>query len=222
MITFQQQETTEIRNRNIAAWATFHKYRQEFTSKTYTLRHRLRLFDAVVSPTMKLRLWNLDPLQPSMKEWFNQRNVKMLLLIIQKKGDTKRLRNEKTRPMKTTTQKTWVALKKKMSMDTVQNTCYDQDSDISFKHDADEEIDTTALEEEEWIEYIKRSTDEANEKMKNAKSRCWIKTHKRVKWRLALRIASLPSERWIVKAGWNPELSSRHKTYRATGRPRRR
>ena len=42
-------------------------------------------------------------------------------------------------------------------------------------------------------------------------------------WRLALRIVSLPSERWIVKAAeWNPELSSRYKTYRAIGRPRRR
>ena len=28
MITFKQQETTEIRNRIRAAWATFHKYRQ--------------------------------------------------------------------------------------------------------------------------------------------------------------------------------------------------
>ena len=36
-----------------------------------------------------------------------------------------------------------------------------------------------------------------------------------------LRIASLPSERRIVKAAeWNPELSSRYKTYRAIGRRR--
>ena len=42
-------------------------------------------------------------------------------------------------------------------------------------------------------------------------------------WRLALRNASPPGERWIVKAAeWNPELSSRYKTYRAIGRPRRR
>ena len=34
MVTFQQQETTEIRNRIRAAWATFHKYRQEPTSRT--------------------------------------------------------------------------------------------------------------------------------------------------------------------------------------------
>ena len=35
MITFQQQETSEIRNRIRAAWATFHKYRQELTSRTF-------------------------------------------------------------------------------------------------------------------------------------------------------------------------------------------
>ena len=43
------------------------------------------------------------------------------------------------------------------------------------------------------------------------------------KWRMALRITSLPNERWMVKvAEWKPELSSRCKTYRAIGRPRRR
>ena len=93
----------------------------------------------------------------------------------------------------------------------------------SFESDTDDEIDTTEIEEEEWIEYTKRSTDEAIEKMENPKIRCWIEANKRMKWRLALRVASLPSERWIVKvAEWNPELSSRYKTYRAIGRPRRR
>ena len=37
MITFLQQETTEIKNRIRAAWATLHKYRQELTSKNYML-----------------------------------------------------------------------------------------------------------------------------------------------------------------------------------------
>ena len=44
-----------------------------------------------------------------------------------------------------------------------------------------------------------------------------------MKWRLALRIASIPSEKWLVKAAeWNPELSSKYRTNRAIGRPRRR
>ena len=51
-ITFLQQETTEIRNRIKAAWATFHKYRQELTSKNGMLKHRLRLFDAAITPTI--------------------------------------------------------------------------------------------------------------------------------------------------------------------------
>ena len=86
----------------------------------------------------------------------------------------------------------------------------DQDSDVSFEIDTDEEIDITEVEEEDWTEYMKRSTDEAVEKMGNAKIRCWNKTQKRMKWRLALRIAISPSERWLMHAAeWNPELSSK-------------
>ena len=55
----------------------------------------------------------------------------------------------------------------------------DVDSDVSFEDDADEEIDTTSIEEEDWIEYMKRSTEEAIEKMESAKIRCWNKIHKK-------------------------------------------
>ena len=34
------------------------------------------------------------------------------------------------------------------------NTHKDQDSDVSFENDTEEEIDTTIIEEEEWIDYI--------------------------------------------------------------------
>ena len=44
-----------------------------------------------------------------------------------------------------------------------------------------------------------------------------------MKWRLALRTATPPSERWFIKATeWNPELSSTYRTNRAIGRPRKR
>ena len=47
--------------------------------------------------------------------------------------------------------------------------------------------------------------------------------HKKMKWKLALRIATSPSERWLSKAAeWNPELSSRYRTNKAIGRPRNR
>ena len=46
-----------------------------------------------------------------------------------------------------------------------QNSGKDQDSDVSFQQDSDEEIDKSEK-EEEWIEFIKRSTKEAEEHMK--------------------------------------------------------
>ena len=91
----------------------------------------------------------------------------------------------------------------------------DQDSNISVENDTDDEMDRTEIEEENWFDYRKRSTEEAIDKMDDAKIRCWTKTHKRMK--------SLPNDRWMVKAAeWNPELSSRYKTYRSMVRPRRR
>ena len=51
---------------------------------------------------------------------------------------------------------------------------------MSFESDNDEEIDAAEIEEEDWVDYIKRSTNEATEKIENEKIRCWNKTQK--KW----------------------------------------
>ena len=75
----------------------------------------------------------------------------------------------------------------------------DQDSDVSFQEDADEEIDTTEN-EEDWIEYIIRSTKEVEEDMEKHKIACWIETHRRQKWRMARRIISLPEKKMEQKS----------------------
>ena len=93
---------------------------------------------------------------------------------------------------------------------------------MTFDEDSDKDIDTVEIEEEDWIDYITRSTADAIDKMEHAKIRCWNKTHRKMKWKLALRIATSPSERWIKKAAeWNPELSSRYRTNRTIGRPKK-
>ena len=44
-----------------------------------------------------------------------------------------------------------------------------------------------------------------------------------MKWKLALTIATSPSDRWLRKAAdWNSALSTRYRTNRAIGRPRKR
>ena len=47
---------------------------------------------------------------------------------------------------------------------------------------------------------MKRSTTYAVQRMKAAQIPCWIETHRRMKWSLAMRIASPPDERWAKKA----------------------
>ena len=45
----------------------------------------------------------------------------------------------------------------------------------------------TAIEEEDWFDYKKRSTVDALDKTERAKIRCWNRTHKKMKWKLALK-----------------------------------
>ena len=84
------EETTEIRNRIRAAWATFHKYRQELTSRNYMLRHRLRLFDAVITQTMNYAsgTWTLTKAHERV---IQSTQRKMLRLIIQTKRRYKKI-----------------------------------------------------------------------------------------------------------------------------------
>ena len=135
---------------------------------------------------------------------------KMLRLIIQTKRRHKKIAKQKDETKESDDTKDLCSTEDENEDGQSSNTHSDQDSDISFESDTDDEIDTTENEEVDWIEDIKRSTDEVIDKMEDAKIRCWIKTHKRMTWRMALRIASLPNERWMVKAAeWNPELRRR-------------
>ena len=52
MITFVDQETTEVQQRIRCAWSAFAKHREELTSQSYLLRLWLHQFDAVVTPTI--------------------------------------------------------------------------------------------------------------------------------------------------------------------------
>ena len=220
-ITFRQQETTEIKNRIRAAWATFHKYGQELISKRYMLKHRLQLFDAPITPTICYASGTWAPTKEH-ERMIQTTQRKMLRLIIQTKN----------------TKRSWNKVNTSEDFDNIDSSCTndesedgksdtshnDQDSDVSLEIDNDEEIDAAEIKEEEWVEYIERSTIEVVEKMENEKIRCcWKTTQRKMKWRLAMRIATSPSERWLIKtAEWNPELSSKYRTNSSIGRPRKR
>ena len=171
-ISFHQQETTEIKNRIRAAWVTFRKYRQELTSKNYMFNHRLRLFDAAISPTICYAAGTWTP-NKEHERMIQSTQRKMLRLLNQ----TKRKYNKILGPTKKL--KKYTSMKCVGLVMKVVTVWAQRDSEVSFEDDADDEIDTTLIEEEDWIENIKRSTDEAIEKIESAKIRCWNKTHKK-------------------------------------------
>ena len=132
-------ETTEIRNRIRAAWATFHKYRQELTSKNYMLEHRLRLFDAAITPTIGGASGTWTPTKEH-EIMIHSTQRKMLRLIIQ----TRRRYKKIVKHSVTTSEE----------FDNIDSSCTggesedgqssishnDQDRDLSFERDQDENI----------------------------------------------------------------------------------
>ena len=158
-ISFYQQETTEIKSRIKAAWATFHKYRQELTSKNYMLKHRLRLFDATVSPTVCYAAGTWVP-NKEHERMIQSTQRKIQRLIIQTK---KKYKNIEKQDIGSKEENEEIVINEMCSTDdesgdgqstTTQN---DVDSAVSFEDDASNEIDTTVIEEEDWIEYKKEA-----------------------------------------------------------------
>ena len=90
---FQQQEKTEIKNRIRAAWVSFCKYKQEMTSRSYFLQHRLRLLNVVITPTLSYAsgTWTLSKGHERM---IRSTQRKMLRFIVQ----TKRKYKKETQP----------------------------------------------------------------------------------------------------------------------------
>ena len=180
-ISFHQQETLEIKSRIRAAWATFHKYRQELTSKNYMLKHRLRLFDATVSPTICYAAGTWTP-NKDHERMIQSTQRKMLRLIIQTKEQYKKIEKQDTEPKE---EKGNVDITEICSTDDESDDGQstkskdDVDSEVTFEEDSDEEMDTIDIEEEDWIEHIKRSTADALDKMERGKIRCWNRTHKK-------------------------------------------
>ena len=180
-ITFEEQETAEIKNRLKAAWAAFHKYREELTSKDYRLCHRLRLFNMVFTPTMTYAsgTWTLTLKHEKMIKTAQR---KMIRLIVQTKRKYKSKKEAaKNKKEEENEKQAEEECKGATDMETEegsdQNSNKDQDSEVSFQDDAEEEIDSPKN-EEDWIEYIKRSTKEAEEYMEKQKVPCWIETHR--------------------------------------------
>ena len=165
-ITFEDQETEDVKNRLKAAWAAFHKYRQELTSKGYRLCHRLRLFNMLITPTMTYAsgTWTLTQKNEKMIKTTQR---KMLRLIIQTKRKYKKKRKSSSNkkegvPSGKKDENNENISDRETEDDMQEDSDKDQDSDVTFQEEADEEKDATDKKKNGLI-----SSNEVPKKQKN-------------------------------------------------------
>ena len=74
---------------------------------------------------------------------------------------------------------------------------------------------------EPWVDWIRRSTHEAEEKLKKLKLEDWVTLHRRRKWRWAQKVATNTEDSWNMLAlTWDPGHHMRATAYqRRVGRP---
>ena len=156
-ITFEEQETEEIKNRLKSAWVALHR-----------LCHRLRLFSMVITPTLTYAsgTWTLTQKH---EKAIKTAQRKMIRLIVQTKRKYKSKKDAAKKMEEEIEKQADEESKGTTDEETEEgsdhNSDKDQDRDVSFQEDDEEEIDSTEK-EEDWIGYIKRSTKEAEELMK--------------------------------------------------------
>ena len=119
------------------------------------LKHRLRLFDATDSPTVCYAAGTWAP-NKEHERMIQSTQLKMLRLIIRTKGKYKKIEKQDIGPKEENGK---VDITEMCSTDDESGdgqstmTQNEVDSEVSFEDDVDEGIDTTVIEEEDWIEY---------------------------------------------------------------------
>ena len=158
-ISFEQQETTDMTHRIRVAWASVAKHRQKLTSRSYHPHHRLRLFNAVIMPSLLYGAgtWTLTLEHERM---IRSTRRKMLLLIIQtrrrhKSKSKKRKRREgfdgrQQKPRyaphhnrRRRKHKHWTRSRQRRFFVSV----------------PDDDIDTAEVDEEDWIDFNKEAQE---------------------------------------------------------------
>jgi len=201
-LTFGDGMAVEIAHRIRCGWAKFHSYKQEITSKNYSLHDRLRVFEAVVSPTVLYGCssWTLTQ---DLEKVVSRTQRRMLRMIL---GSGRRL----------------------MATATEGSSQHDADSQCSETLLNPPDVDTNSEGDhlEPWVDWIRRTTHAIEHHTDKLKMESWIKQVRRRKFEFAGRLSHISDNRWSVQAtNWDPAIHFDGMTCKAgrrQARPRRR
>lgn len=212
-LCFQDSQEVEVQNRIRAGWAKFMSHRQELTSKSYTLNSRLRLFDAVVSPTVLYgaATWTLTKGHEHILQRTQRRMLRMIL------GSGRRRQNLNT------------SVQDNDEHDTANEPADDPDLDCDVDSNVGELLENQLedISEEDalepWADWIKRVTHRVEEQVRKLNLQSWVVKARAAKWKWAFRVANHDANRWTRQVlDWDPELlfdGPRSRAQRKRGRP---
>ena len=179
-ITFENGIQVELSNRIKAGWAKFMQYKHELTKKNYSLSDRLRLFEAVVSPTVLYgsEAWTLTAEMARLLKTTQRRMLRMIL------GHGRRRIQRAPEPTNS------------------DNKSEDSEEEPTVIQDDDGD------ELEPWVDWIRRVTHNAENTLQKLKIRTWIEQARKRKWRFAAELFSGDGEqKWSHAAlEWNPQV----------------
>jgi hypothetical protein len=167
--------------------------KQELTGKHYSINDRLRLFHGTVMPTM---LYGCEAwtLTTELEHRIQKTQRQMLRMIV------------------------------KIPRRNVLIQSDTEGSDVTSNPHSDQATHGSEPEPtlEPWVDWIRRSTHEAEEKMKKLKMEDWVTLQRRRKWRWAHKIATTTTDSWNVLAlTWDPGHRQRTNLFsRRVGRPK--
>jgi hypothetical protein len=184
---FEDAHDVEITSRINKAWKKFFALKPDLCGKHVSLRCRLKLFNATVTPTLLYGSgsWTMTADRERLLRTTQRRMLRWMLGSFWKPPDEEGSQ--------------------------VEEEC---DSDSEFpepaEEDATDDCEEAKLEQETWVQWIQRCTRIAEDQLEKASIDDWVVTQRRRKWRLAGHTARRDDNRWSeTLLGWEPPCSNR-------------
>eukprot|EP00973_Karenia_brevis_P003939 543634-Karenia_brevis.AAC.1 len=167
LLCFNDFQNAELQNRIRVGWAKFSQFRQELTSKYYTLNSRLRLFANVVTPSVMYGAgtWTLTREQETLLMRTERRMLRMILTAPRKR-----------QPHHNTPANT------KQPFNDLEDGHQEHLGDDTSSHDVDSNPEQVAIpcdvdlpdDLEPWPVWIHRVTHQVEDRMKLLHLRSWV------------------------------------------------
>jgi len=182
-ISFGEMQDMELRQRIRGGWAKFMEHKQELTGAHYSLNSRLKLFDAVITPTV---LYGSEC-------WTTTKNLEDILQTTQRKM-LRMILGRGRRRIETQNQDDGTS-----GEDVQSNAGVGEIQEIQEAVNEQEEL-------EPFIDWIRRVTHEAESRLEALNIKTWVESARARKWRWASRIiCTHGADRWArIAYDWDP------------------